>query len=82
MEERDAATQELWVGKGQHVPPHVGVEREKGLVPKISFGLLFRPTLSFTRAMAVTQKVHSKNKSFLLDTQEYATDGTAPEFCR
>lgn len=40
-----------------------GAEREKGLVPKISFGLVFGSTLSFTRAMPITQKVHSKKKS-------------------
>lgn len=57
------ATQEFCRGKGQHALPRVGAEREKGLVPKISFGLVSEPTLSCTTAMTVTQKVHYKNKN-------------------
>lgn len=41
----------------------MGVEREKGLVPQILFGLVFGLMLSLTGITAITQKVHSKNQN-------------------
>lgn len=63
----------------------MGVEREKGLVPQILFGLVFGLMLSFTGTMAITQKVHSKNQNnfyqihknmLLMDLQKTSIDET------